>query len=61
VRAPCLVARSSRKVSDNRLSVTISGGATLSRTDDTPASIVQRVDRLLYESKQHGRNRVTIG
>ncbi|HNR33887.1 MAG TPA: GGDEF domain-containing protein [Candidatus Hydrogenedentes bacterium] len=60
-RLRVLVERSSRKISENRLAVTISGGATLSRADDTPASVIKRVDALLYESKRRGRNRVTIG
>ncbi len=60
-RLRVLVERASRKVSENRLTVTVSGGATLSRIDDTPASIVARVDKLLYESKKRGRNRITNG
>jgi len=60
-RLRILVERSSRKISENRLTITISGGATLSRAEDTPASVIARVDKLLYESKHRGRNRVTIG
>jgi len=60
-RLRILVERSSRKISDNRLAVTVSGGATLSHADDTPASVIIRVDKLLYESKHRGRNRITIG
>ncbi|MCX5758833.1 MAG: diguanylate cyclase [Candidatus Hydrogenedentes bacterium] len=48
-----------RAGSKNRVAVTVSGGATLSRIDDTPASIVARVDKLLYDSKKRGRNRIT--
>lgn len=46
---------------DQRLHVTISMGATLGRSDDTLESIVKRADRLLYQSKADGRNRVTCG
>jgi diguanylate cyclase (GGDEF)-like protein len=42
------------------LKVTISLGATLSRLEDTPESILARADQLIYQSKQDGRNRVTL-
>jgi diguanylate cyclase (GGDEF)-like protein/PAS domain S-box-containing protein len=41
--------------------VTVSLGATLARPDDTVSSLVKRVDKLMYQSKEGGRNRVTIG
>jgi diguanylate cyclase (GGDEF)-like protein/PAS domain S-box-containing protein len=41
-------------------SVTISVGATLATSDDTPETLLARADALLYESKQNGRNRVTM-
>ena len=41
--------------------ITISVGATLAVVDDTPLSLVERADRLMYESKRAGKNRVTIG
>lgn len=44
-----------------QLKVTISVGATLLQSHDTPASFVRRADLLMYESKHHGRNRVTVG
>ena len=43
------------------LSATISIGGTLVRKSDTTASIVDRADRLMYQSKANGRNHVTIG
>ncbi len=43
-----------------RLHVTVSIGAALSREDDTPDSIVDRADQLMYASKDAGRNTVTI-
>jgi diguanylate cyclase (GGDEF)-like protein/PAS domain S-box-containing protein len=42
------------------LAVTISLGGTLLRPDDTPESIVRRADGLMYQSKQHGRNRSSV-
>jgi diguanylate cyclase (GGDEF)-like protein len=46
---------------DLELGVTISIGSTLVRPGDTFVSLVERADQLMYESKRHGRNRVTIG
>lgn len=43
------------------LAVTVSVGGTLLLPDDTPESLVARADALMYQSKQAGRNRVTIG
>lgn len=43
------------------LSVTASVGATLVTQGDTMESIVHRADQLMYESKNTGRNRVTVG
>ena len=44
---------------DEKLSVTVSIGATVSRADDTVDMIVNRADSLMYISKSAGRNRVT--
>jgi len=44
-----------------KLSVTLSMGATLARAQDTPADLLQRADRLMYQSKDKGRNCVTVG
>ena len=43
------------------LSATISIGGTLVRENDTIVSVVDRADRLMYQSKANGRNRITIG
>lgn len=45
---------------DPPLKVTVSLGATLARPEDTVAGIISRADRLMYESKTAGRNRVTV-
>lgn len=46
---------------DEKLAVTVSIGATLAEPGDTPETIVQRADALMYTSKTSGRNKVTIG
>ena len=56
-----LVAFSRLDLGNSPLSVTISVGGTLLRPDDTPETIVQRADALMYQSKQGGRNRVSVG
>ena len=47
-------------VDHDLLQVTVSVGATVAGADDSVASLVNRADRLMYESKQAGRNRVTV-
>jgi PleD family two-component response regulator len=39
--------------------LTISLGVTLARIQDTPETLIQRADRLMYLSKAAGRNRIT--
>jgi len=57
-----LVRQSHLTLSDKRtLSATISIGGTLVRKFDTFDSIVDRADRLMYQSKADGRNRITVG
>jgi diguanylate cyclase (GGDEF)-like protein len=57
-----LVRRSNLTLPDGRnLSATISIGGTLVREDDTLESVVDRADRLMYQSKANGRNRVSVG
>ncbi|MDF1617940.1 sensor domain-containing diguanylate cyclase [Petrocella sp. FN5] len=55
-----LVENSSVDRSNTDLKITISIGATIMRKSDTLESIINRADCLLYESKENGRNRVTI-
>jgi len=40
---------------------TVSVGATLGAPHDSIESLVKRADELMYESKERGRNRVTLG
>ena len=44
---------------DEALHVTLSVGVTTAKMNDTPDSIVDRADHLMYESKAKGKNRVT--
>jgi diguanylate cyclase (GGDEF)-like protein/PAS domain S-box-containing protein len=56
-----LVAASSYSVNGTQISTTISCGATLFSSFDTPKSVLERADRLLYQSKSSGRNLITFG
>ncbi len=41
-------------------SVSVSIGATMATPQDSPTTLIQRADELMYQSKQMGRNRVTV-
>jgi len=56
-----LIEASHLDINDQSLSVTISIGATRFYSNDTPESVIQRADGLMYRSKQAGRNCVTVG
>lgn len=57
-----LVRKSHLTLPDKRiLSATISIGGTLVREPDTIDTVVDRADRLMYQSKANGRNRITLG
>jgi len=45
---------------DADLRVTVSVGGSLIRPGDSLESLLERADRLMYESKRQGRNRVTV-
>jgi diguanylate cyclase (GGDEF)-like protein/PAS domain S-box-containing protein len=60
-RLRALVQKSSTEVSERNLVVTISLGAVVASENDDLEQIVQRADDLMYQSKQQGRNRVTLG
>ncbi len=44
---------------DRRIQVTVSLGGTLITPEDTVYTVLKRADRLMYESKQKGRNRLS--
>ena len=54
-----LIALSNLKINSDIISVTVSIGVTLSRQKDTLKSIIKRADKLMYQSKLKGRNKVT--
>jgi diguanylate cyclase (GGDEF)-like protein/PAS domain S-box-containing protein len=58
-RCRALVERSCRISGAKPFSVTLSIGATFARAGDSAESLMERAGRLLRESKQHGRNRVS--
>jgi diguanylate cyclase (GGDEF)-like protein/PAS domain S-box-containing protein len=55
-----LVEQSVLKLPGARERMTVSVGATLARTGETPRSVIRRADALMYRSKQAGGNRVTV-
>lgn len=44
-----------------RIQVTVSEGVTISHEEDSIDSLLNRADKLMYESKRNGRNRITFG
>jgi diguanylate cyclase (GGDEF)-like protein/PAS domain S-box-containing protein len=56
-----MVRQSQIPYENDMLGVTISLGATVVTKGDTIDSIVKRADHLMYDSKQNGRNRYTLG
>ena len=60
-RLRLLVKRSSQSSSKGKLSVTVSVGGYVCKAEDTPHTAVSHADRLMYKSKERGRNRVTVG
>jgi diguanylate cyclase (GGDEF)-like protein/PAS domain S-box-containing protein len=55
-----LVESSWLSLADCSLRVTISLGVTLARIQDTPETLIQRADELMYQSKAAGRNCITF-
>ena len=60
-RLRILVAHSRVSTGSGELTVTVSIGGTLAKTEDSAAALVKRADTLMYASKTNGRNRVTVG
>ena len=60
-RYRAMIESSQLDVDGHSIKLTVSLGATIGRVNDTILSIVKRSDRLMYRSKQAGRNRVSLG
>jgi diguanylate cyclase (GGDEF)-like protein/PAS domain S-box-containing protein len=58
-RSRGLVAQSRLRVGASSAQVTISIGATMARSGDSLRQLVRRADKLMYDSKHGGRNKVT--
>jgi diguanylate cyclase (GGDEF)-like protein len=57
-RSRKLVAASALDAGLSQIRVTVSIGAMIAQAEDTPQSLVQRADSLMYRAKAGGRNRV---
>lgn len=55
-----LIEQSFLVLEEDSLLVTVSGGATIILSEDTPQSLFKRVDQLLYQSKHNGRNQFSF-
>jgi diguanylate cyclase (GGDEF)-like protein/PAS domain S-box-containing protein len=55
-----LVEKSVFREDGEPIKVTLSGGATLARPDDTLQTLVERADRLMYQSKRAGKNSLSF-
>jgi diguanylate cyclase (GGDEF)-like protein len=53
-----IIAERVRAIVEERMAITVSGGVTEARDDDTQESLVARADAALYTAKSGGRNRV---
>jgi diguanylate cyclase (GGDEF)-like protein/PAS domain S-box-containing protein len=59
-RCRLLVSQSTFTCACNSLGVSISVGGAVTRTGDTAESLLQRADKMMYESKMQGRDRATV-
>ena len=55
-----MMERSSISYNAETIKATVSIGATVAQPEDSVDSLVRRADKLMYESKLSGRNRVTL-
>ncbi len=56
-----LVEQCGLAVGSNAVKVTVSIGASMIKSDDKMTEVVDRADKLMYQSKKAGKNLVTIG
>ncbi len=55
-----MVEKSRLDLETKRLSITVSIGATLLNAEETSEDSFRRADKLMYKSKQAGRNQITV-
>jgi diguanylate cyclase (GGDEF)-like protein/PAS domain S-box-containing protein len=55
-----LVEAASVVIDQKKISVTVSAGGVMAKTDDTVAELIKRADELMFKSKAAGRNCLTI-
>lgn len=60
-RIRVFIERSFIMAGSTKLALTVSIGATVALPNDTPESVIQRADTLMYASKSAGGNKVEIG
>ncbi len=60
-RLRMLISRSTITYEAHDLGVSVSIGATMAVPFDTRETLIKRADHLMYQSKQRGRDRVTLG
>ena len=59
-RVRALIAETRIPLEDDYLSVSVSIGGTLARSDDSSEALLNRADQLMYQCKMEGRNRVCL-
>jgi diguanylate cyclase (GGDEF)-like protein len=59
-RVRALIAETRIPLEEDYLRVSVSIGATQARPDDSPETLLHRADRLMYQCKMEGRNRVCL-
>ena len=60
-RTRILISKTRIHHKNKTLSVTVSIGGTLVKAQDNHGTVVKRADKLMYKSKENGRNQITIG
>jgi diguanylate cyclase (GGDEF)-like protein len=60
-RIRMLVEKAFLEHGEKKLRVTLSIGATMATDDDTADTLLERADRMMYEGKSAGRNRLILG
>ena len=59
-RVRALIGQTRIPIQETYLQVTVSIGGAIAHRDDTPETLLNRADRLMYRSKMEGRNRASL-